>query len=73
MSGALPQVCLVRHGETVGTVSRQRTGCTDNPLTERGDREAQASSARLKGMTFSKLLTSPLQRARRPGELAGFA
>lgn len=73
MSGALPQVYLVRHGETAWTISRQHTGRTDIPLTERGEREAQALSARLKGMSFTKLLTSPLQRARRRDELAGFA
>lgn len=73
MSGALPQVYLVRHGETAWTISRQHTGRTDIPLTERGEREAQALSARLKGMSFTKVLTSPPQRARRTGELAGFA
>jgi probable phosphoglycerate mutase len=72
MSGALPQVVLVRHGETAWTISRQHTGRTDIPLTERGEREAQALGARLKGMMFTKVLTSPLQRARRTGELAGF-
>ena len=73
MSAPLPQVLLVRHGETAWTISGQHTGRTDIPLTERGEREAQALSARLKGMSFTKVLTSPLQRARRTGELAGFA
>jgi probable phosphoglycerate mutase len=73
MNGALPQVYLVRHGETAWTISRQHTGRTDIPLTERGEREAQALRVRLKGMSFTKVLTSPLQRARRTGELAGFA
>ena len=73
MSAALPQVVLVRHGETAWTISGQHTGRTDIPLTERGEREAQALSTRLKGMSFTKVLTSPLQRARRTGELAGFA
>lgn len=72
MSGVLPQVYLVRHGETAWTISRQATGRADIPLTERGEREAQALSARLKGMSFAKVFTSPLQRARRTGELAGF-
>ncbi|MDW7709679.1 MAG: histidine phosphatase family protein [Deferrisomatales bacterium] len=73
MSGVLPQVYLVRHGETAWTISRQATGRADIPLTERGEREAQALSARLRGMSFTKVLTSPLQRALRTGELAGFA
>lgn len=72
MIGALPQVYLVRHGETAWTISRQHTGRTDIPLTERGEREAQALSARLKAKSFTKVLSSLLQRARRTGELAGF-
>ncbi len=48
------------------------TGRTDIPLTERGERDAQKLIARLDGMTFAGVLTSPLQRARRTGELAGF-
>ena len=72
MSGVLPKVYLVRHGETAWTISGQHTGRTDIPLTERGERVAQELSARLRGLTFTKVLTSPLQRARRTGELAGF-
>src|SRR3990172_989758 len=73
MSGVLPKVYLVRHGETAWTISGQHTGRTDIPLTERGERDAQGLRARLRGLTFAKVLTSPLQRARRTGELAGFA
>lgn len=73
MNGALPQVYLVRHGETAWTISGQHTGRTDIPLTERGEHAARELGARLKGMSFTKVFTSPLQRARRTGELAGFA
>ena len=72
MSGALPQVSLVRHGETAWTISGQHTGRTDIPLTVIGERDAQELSARLMGMNFAKVLTSPLQRARRTAERAGF-
>jgi broad specificity phosphatase PhoE len=72
MNDALPKVYLVRHGETSWTISGQHTGRTDVPLTERGERDAQALSGRLQGMRFAEVLTSPLQRARRTGELAGF-
>ena len=72
MSGVLPKIYLVRHGETAWTMSGQHTGRTDIPLTERGERDAQALRARLRGLTFARVLTSPLQRARRTGELAGF-
>ena len=67
-----PKIYLVRHGETTWTISGQHTGRTDIPLTERGERDAQELTARLRGMTFASVLTSPLQRARRTGDLAGF-
>ena len=72
MSGALPQVSLVRHGETAWTISGQHPGRTDIPLTVIGERDAQELSARLMGMNFAKVLTSPLQRARQTAALAGF-
>ena len=72
MNRDLPKICLVRHGETAWTISGQHTGRTDIPLTVRGERDAQALSARLRDRTFATVLTSPLQRARRTGELAGF-
>lgn len=72
MSDALPKVYLVRHGETAWSVSGQHTGRTDIPLTERGQHAAQELRARLQGLNFAKVFTSPLQRARRTGELAGF-
>lgn len=72
MNGALPQVYLVRHGETAWTISGQHTGRTDIPLTERGEHDALALSVRLRGLSLTKVLTSPLQRARQTGDLAGF-
>jgi probable phosphoglycerate mutase len=72
MSDNLPSVYLARHGETAWTISRQHTGLTDLPLTERGERTARRLGERLKGLTFVKVLTSPLQRAARTCELAGF-
>jgi broad specificity phosphatase PhoE len=72
MSQHLPVIYLARHGETAWTVSGQHTGLTDIPLTERGERNARRLGERLKGLTFARVLTSPLQRARRTCELAGF-
>ena len=72
MSEHLPIVYLARHGETAWTISRQHTGLTDLPLTDRGERTARRLGDRLKGLTFSAVLTSPLQRAARTCELAGF-
>jgi len=73
MSVALPITYLARHGETAWTVSGRHTGLTDIPLTERGERNAHRLGERLGGMTFTRVFTSPLQRARRTCELAGFA
>jgi probable phosphoglycerate mutase len=72
MSTPLPAVYLARHGETAWTITGQHTGATDLPLTERGERNAQRLGVRLTGLTFAKVFTSPLQRARRTCELAGF-
>ena len=72
MSGALPVVYLARHGETAWTISRQHTGLTDLPLTAQGEAEAVRLRARLAEGTFAAVLTSPLQRAVRTCEIAGF-
>jgi broad specificity phosphatase PhoE len=68
----LPSVYLARHGETAWSLSGQHTGLTDLPLTERGARNARSLGERLKGLKFAMVLTSPLQRAVRTCELAGF-
>jgi probable phosphoglycerate mutase len=67
-----PEIYLARHGETAWTVSGQHTGLTDIPLTERGERNARRLGERLKGLVFAHVLTSPLRRASRTCELAGF-
>jgi probable phosphoglycerate mutase len=41
-------------------------------LTERGERNARALRVRLEGLKFDKVFSSPLLRARRTCELAGF-
>ena len=69
----LPQIYLVRHGETAWTISGQHTGRTDIPLTSRGEREARQLGARLGPLKFVKVFSSPLQRARQTAELAGFS
>jgi len=72
MSQALPSVYLARHGETAWTVTSRHTGRTDIPLTERGERNARRLGERLRGMSFAQVWTSPLQRASRTCDLAGF-
>ena len=69
---SLPVIYLARHGETAWSLTGQHTGRTDLPLTERGERNARRLKDRLKARTFAKVLTSPLLRAVRTCELAGF-
>jgi probable phosphoglycerate mutase len=71
-SNAFPRIFLIRHGETAWSLSGQHTGNADIPLTEHGEAKARGLVARLSGVTYKKVLTSPLQRARRTAELAGF-
>jgi probable phosphoglycerate mutase len=68
----LPVIYLARHGETAWSLSGQHTGRTDLPLTERGERNARQLGERLRGLSFVTVFTSPLQRASRTCELAGF-
>jgi probable phosphoglycerate mutase len=68
----LPTVYLARHGETAWSLSGQHTGLTDLPLTGRGEINAGHLGNRLRGQSFASVFTSPLQRARRTCELAGF-
>ncbi|MEJ0089296.1 MAG: histidine phosphatase family protein [Limisphaerales bacterium] len=72
MSEKLPVIYLARHGETAWSLSGQHTGLTDLPLTERGERNARSLGPRLEGLNFAKVFTSPLQRAAKTCELAGF-
>ncbi len=72
MNKPLPDVYLARHGETAWSLSGRHTGRTDIPLTEHGEDNARRLQGRLEGTTFTEVLVSPLQRARRTCELAGF-
>ena len=72
MSETLPIVYLARHGETEWSLSGRHTGLMDLPLTERGERNARQLGVRLQGLNFINVFTSPLQRAARTCELAGF-
>lgn len=73
MSEPTPQIYLARHGETAWSLSGQHTGSTDLPLTPKGEENARRLGTRLRNHKFAKVLTSPLQRARRTCELAGLA
>jgi probable phosphoglycerate mutase len=72
LNTVVPVVYLARHGETAWSLAGQHTGRTDLPLIERGESNARRLGQRLAGLTFAKVLTSPLQRAARTCNLAGF-
>ena len=65
-------IYLARHGETAWSLTGQHTGLSDLPLTEGGESNARRFQERLSGLKFNRVLTSPLLRARRTCELAGF-
>ena len=65
------KVFLVRHGETDWSLTGRHTSRTDPPLTERGEQNARRLADALRGDRFSRVYTSPRQRARRTCELAG--
>ena len=68
----LPTVFLVRHGETVWSLSRQFTGRADIPLTARGEQAARDLGTHLYRRRFSRVRVSPLLRARQTADLIGF-
>jgi broad specificity phosphatase PhoE len=72
-TAAQADVYLVRHGETAWSITGQHTGLTDLALTPRGEEQARALGPRLKDLRFDLVLSSPLRRAQRTCELAGFA
>jgi broad specificity phosphatase PhoE len=65
------EIVLVRHGETEWSATGRHTSFTDVDLTPRGERQARALAAELRGRTFVAVLCSPRKRALRTAELAG--
>jgi probable phosphoglycerate mutase len=65
------EVYLVRHGETAWSLSGQHTGITDIPLTEHGRQVARLLRPQLANVQLTRVLTSPMRRARETCDLAG--
>src|ERR1043166_1227181 len=65
------RIYLIRHGQTAWSLSGQHTGRTDILLTEQGEQEARGLAPLLRAVRFSRVFTSPRQRARRTCELIG--
>jgi probable phosphoglycerate mutase len=60
--GSQRRAILIRHGETAWTLSRQHTGRTDIPLTEKGRAAARSLAPLAARARFSLVLTSPPRR-----------
>ncbi len=69
---SVPTIYIARHGETEWSKNGRHTGRTDLPLTPAGEEAGRRLKARLTDITFAKVFSSPLSRARRTAELAGF-
>jgi len=67
----MPEIYLLRHGETQWSLSGQHTGISDIPLTEHGRGQARLLRPKLLTKNFQLVLTSPMRRARETCELAG--
>ena len=64
-------VVLVRHGATEWSEAKRHTGWIDLPLNGDGLAQAKTLTARLAGESFSRVYSSPLQRARMTCMVAG--
>lgn len=67
-----PSLVLVRHGDTEWSENGRHTSRTDLPLLPSGVERARSLGPALGAFGFARVLSSPLQRARRTAELAGF-
>lgn len=67
-----PELWLLRHGQTQWSLEHKHTGRTDAVLTEEGERTARAVADTLARTRFDAVYSSPLTRARRTAELAGY-
>lgn len=67
------ELWLVRHGPTEWSEAGRHTSSTDLPLLPAGEEAAGRLAPALADQSFALVLTSPLGRARRTAELAGFA
>ncbi|MCI0706612.1 MAG: 2,3-bisphosphoglycerate-dependent phosphoglycerate mutase [Ignavibacteriae bacterium] len=59
----MPNLVLVRHGESQWNLENRFTGWVDVPLSPKGEQEARQAGEKLKSYTFDKAYTSVLKRA----------
>jgi 2,3-bisphosphoglycerate-dependent phosphoglycerate mutase len=59
----MPNLILIRHGESQWNLENRFTGWVDVPLSPKGEQEAKAAGEKLRSYKFDKAFTSKLQRA----------
>ncbi|SDN96946.1 histidine phosphatase family protein [Acetanaerobacterium elongatum] len=64
----MTDVYLVRHAQTSGNKTRTFQGRTDADITEEGASQLKYLAERFKNISFDKIYSSPLQRARKTAQ-----
>src|SRR5262249_59367652 len=59
----MPELILLRHGQSQWNLENRFTGWVDVPLSSKGEEEARAAGEKLRGRRIDLLYTSPLKRA----------
>lgn len=66
----MPNLVLIRHGQSQWNLENRFTGWVDIPLAPKGEEEARDAGEKIKGMKFDKVFTSVLKRAIQTYEIA---
>ena len=66
----MPDLILLRHGESQWNLENRFTGWVDVPLSPKGESEARLAGEKLRGRKIDKLYTSVLRRAIDTADLA---
>ena len=62
-------IYIIRHGQTEMNNRKVLQGRSEHPLNDHGVRQAAEAAEKLKEVTFEKVFSSPLIRARQTAEL----
>ncbi len=66
----MPQLVLIRHGESEWNKENRFTGWIDIPLSQKGEEEARSAGEKIRGFKFDMAFTSVLSRAIKTFEIA---
>jgi len=70
IAALMPDLILLRHGQSQWNLENRFTGWVDVPLSPRGEEEARSAGEKLRGRKIDKLYTSVLKRAIDTAEIA---